>query len=70
VAFRWQTYGFELSPAAREYAQRLLALGGMKEWYAAALAEPQRDEAHEQEVLEFASVVQDLRTPAKGGVAA
>jgi glutathione S-transferase len=70
VAFRWQTYGFDLSPAAREYAQRLLALPGMKEWYAAGLAEPHRDAAHEQEVLDYASVVQDLRVPAKAGVTA
>ena len=70
VAFRWQTYGFELSPAAREYAQRLLALPGMKEWYAAGIAEPFRDAAHEQEVLEMASVVQDLRAPQKAGATA
>ena len=48
VAFRWQSYGFELSPRSREYLQRLLDLPGMKEWYAAALAEPWRDTAHEQ----------------------
>ena len=70
VAFRWQTYGFELSPAAKAYAQRLLALQGMQEWYAAGLAETYRDEAHEQEVLEFASVVQDLRRNAGAGAAA
>lgn len=38
VAFRVQTYGLELDPASRAYAQRLLELDGMQEWYAAALA--------------------------------
>jgi glutathione S-transferase len=70
VAFRWQTYGFELAPPAREYAQRLLALPGMKEWYAAALAEPYRDEPHEEEVLQLATVVQDLRAPARASASA
>jgi len=70
VAFRWQTYGFELSAASRDYAQRLLALPGMKEWYAAGLAETQRDHAHEQEVLEYATLVQDLRTPEKADATA
>jgi glutathione S-transferase len=70
VAFRWQTYGFELSPAARAYAERLLALPGMKEWYAAGIAEPYRDAAHEEEVLGYATMVQDLRTSAKAGAPA
>jgi glutathione S-transferase len=70
VAFRWQTYGFELSPAARAYAERLIALPGMKEWYAAAIAEPYIDVEHEQEVLEYATMVQDLRVGRKAGAPA
>jgi len=70
VAFRWQTYGFELSPKAREYVQRLLALPGMKEWYAAALAETFREDAHEAEVRGYATLVEDLRKPATAGAAA
>jgi glutathione S-transferase len=70
VAFRWQTYGFELSPRAREYAQRLLAVPGMKEWYAAALAEPYREDAHEAEVRGFATVLEDLRKPLPAGASA
>jgi glutathione S-transferase len=64
VAFRWQTYGFELSPKARDYAQRLLALPGMRDWYAAALKEPYRDAAHEDEVLQFGKVTADYREAA------
>src|SRR3954462_4543237 len=70
VAFRWQTYGFDLSPRAREYAERLLALPGMKEWYAAALAEPYRDTVHEQEIRGYATLLEDLRVSAAAGAAA
>ena len=49
VAFRIQTYEPPVNPAARRYASQLLALPAMKEWYAAALLEPWRDEPHEAE---------------------
>jgi glutathione S-transferase len=63
VAFRVQTYGLSLPGIAGEYAQRLLHLPALKDWYAAALQEPWRDEAHEIEVLAAGSVLQDLRSP-------
>jgi glutathione S-transferase len=62
VAFRVQTYGLELSPAARQYVDRLLALAPMQAWYAAALAEPWRDAGHEAELRETGTLLQDLRT--------
>ncbi len=61
VAFRVQTYGLELPAPAAGYARRLLALKGMKEWYAAALQEPWRDLPHEEEILAIGRVTQDLR---------
>jgi glutathione S-transferase len=61
VAFRVQTYGLALSPAARQYVDRLLALVPMQDWYAAALAEPWRDEEHERELAQVGTVLQDLR---------
>lgn len=64
VAFRIQTYGLTLGAAATAYAQRLLQLPGMRRWYAAALQETWRDEAHEQEARESGSVWRDLRTAA------
>lgn len=64
VAFRIQTYGLTLGTAAAAYAQRLLQLPGMRCWYAAALQEGWRDEAHEQEARRSGTVLQDLRTPA------
>ena len=63
VAFRIQTYGLTLGTAATAYAQRLLQLPGMRRWYAAALQESWRDEAHEHEARQSGSVWQDLRTP-------
>ncbi len=46
VAFRVQTYGLKLSPAAMAYVDRLLALDSMKKWYCEALKEAFRDEPH------------------------
>lgn len=60
VAFRVQTYGLKLEPAAQAYVQRLLDLASMREWYAAALAETFRDE-HEEVPKKYGTVVQDLR---------
>lgn len=64
VAFRVQTYDLSLSPAAGQYADRLLALPAMREWYAAALAEPWRDHDHEADAWKFGTVTADLRAGA------
>ncbi len=61
VAFRIQTYSPPLDDNALDYAQRLLALPAMREWYEAALAETWRDTAHEEEVLQWGDIVEDLR---------
>ncbi|HTW75048.1 MAG TPA: glutathione S-transferase [Steroidobacteraceae bacterium] len=61
VAFRVQTYGLDLAGAAAAYAQRLLQLRSMQAWYAAALAEPLREAAHETHVLAQGTLLQDLR---------
>lgn len=64
VAFRIQTYRPPLASAAMAYAERLLALPAMRSWYAAALEETWRDEAHERETLAVGTVTEDLRRPA------
>ena len=64
VAFRIQTYSPALSKTAMEYAQRLLALPSMHEWYEAGLREPWREEHHEAEAREVGEWLQDLRVPA------
>lgn len=61
VAFRIQSYGLRLGEAAMAYAQRLLDLPAMREWYDAALAETWRDPEHEDEVPRAGTWLQDLR---------
>ncbi|MFC3282943.1 glutathione S-transferase family protein [Litchfieldella rifensis] len=61
VAFRVQSYGLELSDSAMTYIHRLLALSSMQQWYAEALEEPWRDAAHEAEISEFATLLEDRR---------
>lgn len=53
VAFRVQTYGLQMEPAAMQYVSRLLALASMRDWYAAALQEPWREEEHEAAVRDI-----------------
>lgn len=61
VAFRMQTYGLKLSDTSMAYAERLLALPAMKEWYEAGLAETIRDEPHDAEIALAGVLVEDLR---------
>jgi glutathione S-transferase len=63
VAFRVQTYALPLGAPAMAYVARLLALPGMREWYAQALAETFRDEPHEVEILAAGRLLADLRAP-------
>jgi glutathione S-transferase len=65
VAFRVQTYGLELEPAASSYAARLLALPSMQKWEADALAETWRDEGHEDEVRRAGVWLEDRRAEAQ-----
>lgn len=61
VAFRVQSYGLQLEPAAMQYVARLLELKPMQEWYAAALQEPWRYE--EYEAWKHGTVIEDRREP-------
>ena len=61
VAFRIQTYDLSLGLTARGYAERLMALPAMREWYASALAETWRDEPHDAEIPLVGVITQDLR---------
>jgi len=61
VAFRVQSYGLEFDGAAAGYPALLLDLAPMREWYAAALAEPWREPAHDAEVLAAGTLIEDLR---------
>lgn len=63
VAFRVQTYQLKLSATATSYAERLLTLPAMVEWYRAALAEPWREQGHEDEVMRSGTILTDYRIP-------
>ncbi|OQR82093.1 hypothetical protein THRCLA_11139 [Thraustotheca clavata] len=63
VAFRVQTYNLKFeNEAVNEYFARLLNLSSMKEWEAAALKEPWRMLDYEQTIVQYGTVVEDLRT--------
>jgi glutathione S-transferase len=61
LAFRIRSYGLRLETVAADYARRLLALPAMQEWYADALKETFRDQPHDDEILQLATVLEDAR---------
>jgi glutathione S-transferase len=63
IAFRVQTYGLHLGRPAAAYCASLLAHPAMKEWYAAGIAEPWRESAHEREIAAAGTVTADYRAP-------
>ena len=65
VAFRVRTYGLSLPAAAAAYAERLLALPGMRAWEEAALRETWREPGHEAEARETGITIEDRRAPAR-----
>lgn len=65
VHFRIQTYGLTLGERAQAYSTMMLARAPMQEWYEGGLAEDFRDPAHDEVVLKFGDILQDLRTKAR-----
>jgi glutathione S-transferase len=61
VAFRIQTYGLDLSSHAQRYCDQLLAHPALRAWEHEALAEAQRDDGHEREIMAAGQVLADLR---------
>jgi glutathione S-transferase len=61
VALRAQTYGLPWSANGAAYAQRLLALPAMRQWYAAALQETWREPGDEAEAKAAGIWLEDLR---------
>jgi glutathione S-transferase len=66
VAFRIQTYGLELSAPSMAYAQRLLDLPAMRDWYDAALKEDFREPGHENDHIAAGKWTADYRAKPKG----
>jgi len=65
VAFRIQTFGLPLGNSAMAYAQRLLELESMQDWYDAALRETWREISHDKEISDSGTVIEDLRAAAQ-----
>lgn len=61
VAFRFQTFGIELSEASAAYRDHILGLDSLKEWYESALTETARDELHEGDITRHGTIVSDFR---------
>jgi glutathione S-transferase len=61
VVFRVQTFDLPLGGEAQAYAELMLRHPAMREWYAAALAEPWRDAGHELELAQAGEVRADYR---------
>jgi glutathione S-transferase len=61
VAFRIQSYGLQLSAPSMAYAQHLLRLPAMQQWYEAALDESWREVSHEAEIGNYGRVLVDYR---------
>jgi len=64
VAFRVQSYRLALDAPAAAYAQRLLHLKSLRDWYADALRETFRDVPHEAEIRQHGTVLEDRRATA------
>jgi len=62
VVFRAQTYQLPLSEAAQTYAENLLTLPPIQEWYEAALLETWREPNHEKETLDAGKLIADFRS--------
>lgn len=65
VAFRIQTFNLSLGEASLAYAQQLLDLKSMRDWYAAGLSETWREVTHDKEILDSGKVLEDLRAAVK-----
>jgi glutathione S-transferase len=61
VAYRIRSYQLPVSAEALTYGERLLALPGMVDWDAAAVAEPWIEAAHEEEARAAGKVIRDRR---------
>lgn len=61
VVFRVKTYQLNIGPAQQTYCELMLSLKSMQEWIKDALNETWRDPAHELEIQQYGSIVEDNR---------
>lgn len=62
VTFRVRGFNLKLSEPSAQYVRRMLATNALQEWEAAAVQEPWREPAHEEEALLYGDLVEDFRT--------
>ena len=63
VVFRVRSYDLPIGPLGREWMDRMLDLPAMREWEEQALAEPYRENGHEEELAAAGSITADYRVP-------
>ena len=61
VVFRMQTFSLRLGDQAQAYADRMLGLPAMQEWYADALKETTHEPNHDQDSVAYGKLIADLR---------
>jgi len=61
IHFRIQTYGLRMGAPATQYSQMMLGLPSMRAWYQDGLAETFRDPEHDDVILKFGDITEDLR---------
>lgn len=61
VAYRVRSFDLDIGAAGRAWVDHIIAHPAMQDWERQALAEPQREIAHEQEITAVATVTADFR---------
>ena len=66
VVFRIRGYDLPVGQLGGGWVDRMLQLPAMREWEEAALAEPYREQGHEEELAAAGSILEDRRTAVTG----
>ncbi|MBL7665238.1 MAG: glutathione S-transferase family protein [Bacteriovoracaceae bacterium] len=61
IIFRIQTYQLPVRAETKKYMQTMWQLPAMKAWYESALKETWRDQVHDDDLVKFGKVIEDLR---------
>ena len=61
VAYRVRCFDLNIGAAGQGWVERIIAYPAMQEWERQALAEPQREVGHEEEIAAVAAVTADYR---------
>ncbi|MGB5483793.1 glutathione S-transferase family protein [Parasphingorhabdus sp.] len=61
VAYRVRSYGLDIGAAGQAWVDHVIAHPAMQDWERQALAEPQREVGHEEELATAATITADFR---------